>query len=55
MFLAFAPLFDFGSPPRIPPAFEPTCHIFYGQRVIDVQDGRPKYIGHKDTSPLLFG
>lgn len=47
MFLAFGPLFDFGFPPRVPPAFEPTCHIFYGSRVIDIDDGKPKYPGHK--------
>jgi hypothetical protein len=49
MFLAFGPLFDFGLPPRVPAAFEPTCHIFYGSRVIDVNDDRPKFFGHKDT------
>lgn len=52
MFLAFGPLFDFGFPPRLPQAFEPTCHIFYGSRVIDVADTRPKYLGHKGQSPL---
>lgn len=50
MFLAFGPLFDFGSPPRVPPAFQPTCHIFYGTRVIDVDDDKPKFLGHKDRS-----
>lgn len=52
MFLAFGPLFDFGAPPRVPAAFQPTCHIFYGARVLDVDDGRPKYLGHKGSSPL---
>jgi hypothetical protein len=52
MFLAFGPLFDFGFPPEVPPAFEPSCHIFYGARVIDVPDDRPKYLGHKGHSPL---
>jgi hypothetical protein len=52
MFLAFGPLFDFGYPPRVPPAFEPRCHIFYGSRVIDIDDGRPKYLGHEGSSPL---
>ncbi len=55
MFLAFGPLFDFGSPPRVPPSFEPTCHIFYGQRVIDVRDDKPKFLGHKGISPLWEG
>ena len=53
MLLAFGPLFDLGSPPRVPAAFEPTCHIFYGARVIDVPDGTPKYLGHKGSSPLF--
>ena len=53
MFLAFGPLFGFGYPPRVPPAFEPSCHIFYAQRVLDVHDDRPKYLGHKGLSPLL--
>jgi hypothetical protein len=52
MFLAFGPLFDFGSPPRVPPAFEPSCHIFYGARVMDVNDELPKFLGHKELSPL---
>ena len=52
MFLAFGPLFDFGLPRRVPAAFRPSCHIFYGARVIDVDDGRPKYLGHKGSSPL---
>ncbi|MCP4593531.1 MAG: GFA family protein [bacterium] len=55
MFLAFGPLFDFGFPSRIPPPFEPTCHIFYGARVIDVPDTTPKYLGHKGKSPLWHG
>ena len=52
MFLAFGPLFDFGSPPVVPPAFQATCHICYGTRVIDIHDDRPKYLGHKGHSPL---
>ncbi len=50
MFMAFGPLFDFGDPPRVPSAFSPTCHIFYGSRVIDVDDGKPKFPGHKESS-----
>jgi hypothetical protein len=52
MFMAFGPLFDFGFPPRVPLAFAPTCHIFYGARVIDVGDDRPKFLGHKGSSAL---
>jgi len=52
MFLAFGPLFDFGAEGRVPEAFRPTCHIYYGMRVIDIDDDLPKYLGHKDVSPL---
>ncbi len=51
MFLAFAPLFGFGSPPCVPRSFVPTCHIFYGARSLDVNDDKPKFLGHKDRSP----
>jgi hypothetical protein len=53
MWLAFPTLFDFGAPPRVPAAFRPTCHIFYGSRVLDVDDGLPKWEGHKDRSRRL--
>ena len=52
MFLAFGPLFGFGYPHSVPRAFEPSCHIFYGARVIDVNDGKPKYFEHKGASHL---
>jgi len=55
MFLAFGPLFDFGFPARIPAAYRPSCHIFYGARVIDVRDDLPKYVGHKGSSPPWEG
>jgi hypothetical protein len=55
MFLAFGPRFDFGSPPRVPEVFQPSCHIFYDTRVIDVNGDRPKYLGHKGISPLWTG
>jgi hypothetical protein len=55
MFLAFGPLFDLGNPPRVPRSFEPSCHIFYGARVIDINDDRPKFLGHKGQSPLFDG
>ena len=53
MWLAFPSLFDFGVPPRVPDAFRPTCHIFYGMRVMDVADDLPKWSGHKGESTLL--
>jgi len=53
MWLAFPSLFDFGSPPRVPATFRPSCHIFYGMRVMDATDGLPKWYGHKDRSRRL--
>ncbi|MEA2061623.1 MAG: GFA family protein [Thermodesulfobacteriota bacterium] len=45
MWLAFPSLFNFGQ--QIPASFKPTCHIFYGTRVMEHQDGLPKWSGHK--------
>ncbi len=53
MWLAFPELFEWGDPPRVPAAFRPTCHIFYGSRVLDVADRLPKWAGHKDRSQRL--
>ena len=53
MWLMFPTLFDFGVPPHVPAAFRPSCHIFYGARVMDVEDGLPKWAGHKDKSERL--
>lgn len=53
MWLAFPTLFDFGTTPKVPETFKPTCHIFYGMRVVDVNDNLPKWSGHKNMSVLL--
>jgi hypothetical protein len=53
MWLAFPTLFDFGQCAETPYSFRPTCHIFYGQRIIDVCDNLPKWSGHKDNSARL--
>lgn len=53
MWLAFPSLFDFGDKSNIPSRFKPTCHIFYGSRVIDIDDELPKWSGHKDHSELV--
>ena len=53
MWLAFPSLFDFGRPPQVPASFTPTCHIFYGMRVMDMHDDLPKWSGHKNKSVLL--
>lgn len=38
---------------KVPLDFQPTAHIFYGQRVMEVPDGVPKWSGHKGQSELL--
>ena len=53
MWLAFPTLFDFGAPPQVPESFKPTCHIFYGMRVMEIDDGLPKWSGHKAESTRL--
>jgi hypothetical protein len=54
MWLTFPSLFDFGFPPKVPKVFMPTCHIFYGSRVIDINDDLTKWSGHKNRSEKLF-
>ena len=53
MWLAFPSLFDFEHPSKVPEAFRPTCHLFYGSRVIEIQDDLPKWSGHKNHSEQL--
>ena len=53
MWLAFPPLFDFGDPASVPESFRPRCHIFYGARVLDVDDTLPKWAGHENASTRL--
>lgn len=55
MWLAFPALFDFGAKGEVPESFRPTCHIFYGQRVVDVDDDLPKWSGHKNASDQING
>ncbi|KAI1191463.1 Mss4-like protein [Nemania serpens] len=33
--------------------FDPECHIFYAQRVVDMPDGKPKWAGLDDKSELI--
>ena len=51
MWLAFPSLFSFEG--GTPESFKPSCHIFYGQRKLDVDDNLPKWTGHKGKSDLL--
>lgn len=41
MVMAYPPSFGFKNQ-QIPDAFAPSCHIFYGERVMNVDDGVPK-------------
>ena len=54
MWLTFPSLFNFGYSPTVPKAFMPTCHIFYGSRVIDISDDLPKWSGHKNNSERML-
>lgn len=53
MWLAFPSLFGFGQQGKVPESFKPTCHIFYGARVVDYQDRLPKWSEHKKHSTRL--
>lgn len=33
--------------------FKPRCHMFYGQRVMDIPDGLPKWDGLTQESNLI--
>lgn len=33
--------------------FKPRCHMFYGQRVMDIPDGLPKWTGLSNESDLI--
>ncbi|KAH9856507.1 Mss4-like protein [Lenzites betulinus] len=50
--LAYPSAFNFPDH-KIPLDFRPTAHIFYGQRIVDVPDGVPKWSGHKDHSQQI--
>ncbi|KAI9846340.1 MAG: hypothetical protein M1837_004193 [Sclerophora amabilis] len=52
MILLFPALIKFQSKEEIK-NFEPTCHMFYPQRVIDIADGKPKWTGLNDASDLV--
>ena len=51
MWLAYGTLFNFDGG-KIPPSFRHTCHLFYSQRVLDIPDNKPKWMGHRRKSPL---
>jgi hypothetical protein len=50
MWLAFATLFGFTVERGIPKGFEHSCHLFYRQRCMDIDDDMMKWEGHKNKS-----
>ncbi|KAI0077896.1 hypothetical protein K474DRAFT_1661129 [Panus rudis PR-1116 ss-1] len=38
---------------HVPKEFQPTAHIFYSERVMEIPDGIPKWSGHKGESDLI--
>ncbi|GLB44281.1 putative glutathione-dependent formaldehyde-activating enzyme [Lyophyllum shimeji] len=52
MLMLFPSLIKLGTAERRE-KFYPSCHMFYGQRVVDVKDGKPKFSGRKGESKLL--
>jgi len=52
MILLFPSLINFKSAAERK-KFDPSCHIFYGQRLLDIPDGLPKWSGMNDKSDLI--
>jgi len=52
MILLFPTLIKFKSEEE-KKKFEPTCHMFYGQRCLDIPDGKPKWTGINGKSHLI--
>ncbi|KAH9909614.1 glutathione-dependent formaldehyde-activating, GFA [Xylariomycetidae sp. FL2044] len=52
MVLMFPAIIKFGDPEH-KKLFDPECHIFYSQRVVDLPDGKPKWTGLDRTSKLM--
>lgn len=50
MFVGGGSLFSLSLAPT---ADGESCHIFYSKRVVDVPDGLPKWMGHKDASEVM--
>ncbi len=50
--LIFPPGFDWEDG-KMPESFKPRCHIFYGTRTFDIEDGVPKFEGMKEKSSKL--
>lgn len=53
MILLFPSLIDFKGSVEDRKKFEPECHMFYKQRVLDINDGKPKWTGINDQSDII--
>lgn len=53
MILLFPTLIEGINTPEGRKAFETSCHMFYGQRVVDIKDGKPKWTRLSDQSDLM--
>ncbi|KAI1505664.1 Mss4-like protein [Biscogniauxia marginata] len=52
MVLMFPAIIEFGDA-ESKKYFDPQCHIFYSQRVVDLPDGKPKWTGLDGKSELM--
>lgn len=52
MMLVFPPVFDWKDD-KMPDSFKPRCHLFYGARTFDIEDGAVKFEGMKEKSDTL--
>ncbi|KAL8650563.1 MAG: hypothetical protein Q9226_005096 [Calogaya cf. arnoldii] len=52
MILLFPTLIDFKNA-EDRKNFEPSCHMFYTRRVLDINDGKPKWTGINESSDLI--
>ena len=52
MMLVFPPVFEWEGG-KMPDSFKPRCHMFYGSRTFDIEDGAPKFEGMKERSDTL--
>lgn len=50
--LVFPPVFEWDDG-KMPDSFKPRCHMFYGARTFDFEDGVPKFEGMKERSDTL--
>jgi hypothetical protein len=50
MWLAFCTLFGFRKEVGIPKPWQPSCHLFYQQRCMDVKDAKTKWEGQRKIS-----